>query len=1272
MSQSATLVKTMRCNLMITNKARKGIQEWSTDEHAFFNIQNSFEVYIEKRPVNNHGNTSLSIYFDNVTNVKLAGKVDSRVVVMECILQKDGLLATGLHVRGPKVPVRTNRRLAVDLDFVTTRNNGAGMPLALHTKIQDLPVAEERSEYVKKRISSWEGYLKIQERNADIADITSPYSKIAFNVDFSRMTLHGCTMNANEWKNLRGLSVTLKGFQNDVGDILKADRAKQTIEVEIKPKFRELARKNQWNPKSKEAVFSNFASLSQIRRLRKGFEDLQNGLAANPNLEKILFEDRPTIRVNAKRRELEFHNQLNEFQQEAVIGAMSAEDLYVIQGPPGTGKTTVISEICQQNAKAGLRTLVASQSNLAVDNALSRLLSNKEIRILRFGRTESIEEEGKRFIEENVGLYWKEQTLISLKRELDEHSLREGQLFEQIARCEQQIEELSKEQIILKKAIEQKAEAKVEHEVRLEEIKQLKKEIVLLKKDREELEISLYDVRVKSEALAHELETMDRFIQTNPTREELNSDIEQFLVKIKDIQNYILYKETIDSLQQTEINVETYREKYQEVLVKLNHLDMLKTDIDSIRKVDQLKSKMSEYEIECSSQLQLQMTELDELIGKILAFTDWQELNSRLCAAIDYVEKLLQKYKFPFENVKNNMGRSGILFDSEYTVKEIHQFMNRMKHIMTGDDELTTEKLAILLEGLYVREKFVIKQKSTVQMAKNSSITKFQSIKSQVLSDTNRERMSLQHLKTELANKAINEKNQLDFLQKTMKQLETEIDTTKLLSTSVELKEMKLEMESSIVALKKTAETVTSYMEQLEMKKSHFQKVTKELEEKEAVLQDNELKTKQVNADGLEQERMLKALDEILLQNPEQALENTVEAIKGTKEEMVKLQLEKNHLPITQAVQNEWYLLLKEANDHDLDEIRKLYVRHANVIGTTCVASARKEFMENYPVFDVVIIDEVSKATPPELLLPMLKGKKIILVGDHHQLPPLVGEDTLDETLQAILEESDNLEEKDELKKLLKESLFERLFKNLPKTSKTMLAIQYRMHESIMETITPFYEEENYRLQCGLADSDTARDHLLESRYVKRTDHLLWLDMPSEKPYFEERMKDGKSRFNQAELDAIRDVLIDLNDATANAKKEGRMDPDERKSIGVISFYGEQVKRIDRLIQQQANLSHLTFRTGTVDKFQGMEMDVILLSMVRNNQEKSGDIGFANDYRRLNVALSRARELLILVGSSHMFTKRAKQRTSREMYERLLQIVKGNNGLINFQKDGKK
>jgi superfamily I DNA and/or RNA helicase len=355
--------------------------------------------------------------------------------------------------------------------------------------------------------------------------------------------------------------------------------------------------------------------------------------------------------------------------------------------------------------------------------------------------------------------------------------------------------------------------------------------------------------------------------------------------------------------------------------------------------------------------------------------------------------------------------------------------------------------------------------------------------------------------------------------------------------------------------------------------------------------------------------------------------------------------------------------LLEEANDHDLNEIRKLYVKHANVIGTTCVASARKDFIESYPVFDVVIIDEVSKATPPELLLPMLKGKKIILVGDHHQLPPLLGNDTLEETLQEMADESEDFEGKAELKQLLKESLFERLFKNLPKSNKTMLAIQYRMHENIMATITQFYEQENERLHCGLTDSDLERDHMLVSPLIQRNNHLLWLDMPNEPAFFEERMKGGKSLYNPAEMKRVGELLKELDVAAAQAKQAGRMDPNEKKSIGVISFYGEQVKRIDRMIHQELRLPNLTIRTGTVDRFQGMEMDVILLSMVRNHNNKQDDIGFAKDYRRLNVALSRARELLVLIGSTKMFTERTKHKDTRQMYTHVLEAAKKQQGM---------
>ena len=197
---------------------------------------------------------------------------------MECILQNDGLLATGFHVRGSRVPVKTNRRLPANLKFVTARNNGAGMPIQLHTKIRELPVAEERSEYVKKRISSWEGYLKVQERNATIDDISASYSRLALNEDFSRLTLIDCNLNGNEWNKVKGLSVTLRGFQNDVGDVLKVNRGTKTVEIELKPKFREMARRNQWHPKSKDAVFSNFATLSQIEDFEKDSKIFKMGL----------------------------------------------------------------------------------------------------------------------------------------------------------------------------------------------------------------------------------------------------------------------------------------------------------------------------------------------------------------------------------------------------------------------------------------------------------------------------------------------------------------------------------------------------------------------------------------------------------------------------------------------------------------------------------------------------------------------------------------------------------------------------------------------------------------------------------------------------------------------------------------------------------------------------------------------------------------------------------------------------------------------------------
>ena len=488
MQTKSTIYETMRCGLEVTTNARKGIMKWAKDEHAFFRMQESFHVHIEKRPENRHGNMSFSIFFDNEINEPLAKQLNDRVAVMECVYKNEGFLATGFHVRGRKEPVRTNRRYPAKLKFNVGRGSVAQMPIELYTALRELPIAEERSAYVEKRIASWEGYLRIQEINADVEDVSASFTLPSFNEDFSKLRLICNGLEGKDWHVIKGFSAKIVGLGQDIGNVLNTNRANKMIEIELNPKYKEMARRNEWHPKShKEVVFSNFAELSQVRRLRKGFKDLQDGLAANANLEKVLFEERPVVRISKEKKELEFHNQLNNFQREAVTGAMTSNDLYVIQGPPGTGKTTVISEICHQNVKAGLRTLVASQANLAVDNALGRLLSHQDIRILRYGRTDSIEEEGKKFIEENVALNWKNQTVAAVNEQLDSHAIKATQLKDDLAICETQLKKLQSDLALLDEKVELKKQAEIEQLALSSKHLNVKKRIDIMKKEKQNL-----------------------------------------------------------------------------------------------------------------------------------------------------------------------------------------------------------------------------------------------------------------------------------------------------------------------------------------------------------------------------------------------------------------------------------------------------------------------------------------------------------------------------------------------------------------------------------------------------------------------------------------------------------------------------------------------------------------------------------------------------------------------------------------------------------------
>lgn len=1255
----------MSCRLDMTHRARKEIGNWAIDENELFSMQDSFTVYIEKLPAK-QDNMTFSFYFGPQENSQLADHLNERVAVMECVYKNEGFLATSFRVKGRKEPVRTNRRLGVRLAFAVNRRTGSPMPIQLYTSLRELPIAQERSAYVEKRIKSWEGYLRIEEKNADVADVTAHFSQPVVNESFSQLTIICSGLEAKDWGSITGFSAKLKGSSDDLGTVVDVNRGKRSVKIELSRKHQANARRGSLLPNGmREIVFSNFAELSQIRRLRKGFKDLQDGFAANANLEKVLFEERPVVQITNKRIELDFHHPLNEFQREAVTGAMSAHDLYVIQGPPGTGKTTVISELCHQLMKAGQRTLVASQSNLAVDNALGRLLSDPGIRILRYGRTESIEEEGKRFIEENVASYWRDETLATVNEQREKRAEREQEITKEIGRLVEEKHRLYAEREETDRRIAEKQTAEKERKDIHEQVNSLHRLLAELEEKHNSIERQMEEVSDSLATLTIEKDRLYEEKEAAAISPKMHEEMTEAELELADFRNKLRYFQAAEAIEYAEIAVRRLTEESAMHRSKVGSMPRFIEELPDVRKLQELEALFKAHNMEPSLPTSLEINTLRRLRVDIqngvypYALLEWKEVAERLTNGITHAEGLLKKHHYPVEQVRSKQ-------DERYkTAEEMHDMLDQIGRFFVKPQTkqllaapANAEKAALLhrladnLAYLYGKADDVRKISATIKVSSDREATgRFTALKNEIMDEMNAQVREVE-VEVMAAERAIEEhKEQLLQLKEECSALAVHVDE----HTN------RQDVEKSIGHFEKTIadfeerkvllQRIEQGIEKNTIEASQLSEQLAELQEETVALQNDKAESEGQMKRCKEQ---IRALQEIIDSKPEKRKKEVIEEIDENSAKAAELQRELERMPVARMLQDEWSEMLAGAGEFDLDEIRKLYVKHANVIGTTCVASARRDFMEDYPEFDVVIIDEVSKATPPELLLPMLKGKKIVLVGDHHQLPPLVGRETMEEFIEEIKDEA----EKDELRGMLKESLFERLFRTLPKQNKTMLGIQYRMHEEIMETIAPFYVDGEYRLQCGLSDSDAVRDHLLTSKYIKRNDHLLWFDMPNEPAFFEAQVKGGTSLFNEAELEKVRELLLDIEEATDLAKREGRMHPDEKKSVGVISFYGEQVKRIDRLIEQEIMPKHLHCRTGSVDKFQGMEMDIIVLSFVRNHQQPSGTIGFAEDYRRLNVALSRAKELLIIVGSSEMFMNRPKKSATKAMYTRLVEQVK--------------
>ena len=278
----------------------------------------------------------------------------------------------------------------------------------------------------------------------------------------------------------------------------------------------------------------------------------------------------------------------------------------------------------------------------------------------------------------------------------------------------------------------------------------------------------------------------------------------------------------------------------------------------------------------------------------------------------------------------------------------------------------------------------------------------------------------------------------------------------------------------------------------------------------------------------------------------------------------------------------------------------------ARVIASTLVGSSSR-LLEGQK-FGTLFIDEAAQALEAACWIPIRRVSRVILAGDHCQLPP---------TVKSIAA----------LKGGLGKTLMERIVENKPETV-TLLKMQYRMNEEIMRFSSDWF----YGNQVESAPEVKYRSILDLDIPMSWIDTSSWSE--SSTLFKEQFVGESFGRINKAEAEL---TLLVLEKYFRKIGKERILD--ERLDVGIISPYRAQVQYLRRQLKKKDFFKpyRSLISVNTVDGFQGQERDIILISLVRANDE--GQIGFLRDLRRMNVAITRARMKLIILGDASTMTR---------------------------------
>ncbi|ABG51755.1 Superfamily I DNA and RNA helicases and helicase subunits-like [Trichodesmium erythraeum IMS101] len=1301
--------------------------------------------------------------------------------------------------------------LALQIRLLPQHQYRRGIPLGVVRSMGKMPFFGDRIP-TEEQLPIWTTFVEIEQRIAEkrqfcLQFLSHNYGsagrKITFEIDVSSATIDGTAESAIDDLELRRRLFEAKNediqlFQTSpaggdardgekLGAIATIDWKKGQVGVMLDSEIVEIISRGSYRiPSTGFLFFIASGDIAQVKRKRRALEDLQSGRCQNPYLGDFFF-DATCARAPKQVVKLQPQDLLlpaaNVNQIAAVETVLASPDLALIQGPPGTGKTTVIAEICYQVALRGGRTLIASQANLAVDNALSRLVHNPVIRAVRKGKAEKVQEEGEPFLEHRVIDTWLKNTANDCESDLDERLQRveilrnlliESERFNAYVELEEvwvsQQQELSDRQTILETSREVLASEVLQLETDTkelnflmlgldnllnsapnvnwqdEEVKSLLPRLQPYSQEEKSVKDLVENVRLArniSRDIGWEIPALGAFGLATWFQENLAILLPEFYNGLAVAKKVTLMMSELENLQQI---YQQSHSKFEQLKKDIDNQDIVSENLQKNRQ--ELESQKSQIDLvvsevgawinigknrifeelkkcwETDQDFQLDLIGLPESLIKLVnrkklqllpeyaqplhSLPDWERVEKALNAESNrgfqnirgrehrfdnFLQIILskppivlserdyqkwQEYAIYFERYSqlNQTSRQGL-------VEKIQHFFdeNRSKYSLVWKADNMLNTLAEVTDKIsnkilhHSREMLLpMKRRNQKEILKNkehleeiSELQKSYKQEREVVEEEGKNlHQKLEQKYQEFINKLTGIEVQLEFNPEIHSLAKKYLESTPLevlndqsnFVAKVNSWENNLKQLEKIAPLFEPFTVLTDIKNLLQNKLNTAQEKADKSQEE---LQSSETEINQIKT-ALQQEPSITLIEErdwwksAWKKIPEnikpRVYETEIFAIEILQK--IKLQLqnwqqeldtEKTYLNSHQKFIQDWIEKIKKPSEKDSNDLRKIYLDNANVIGITCVQAASRSFAEEFNSFDVVIIDEVSKCTPPEILIPALKGKKLVLVGDHRQLPPMLHNSTIEEIAEEMKSTKEELS-------FLEESLFKTHFDTATEKIKQMLTIQYRMHPNIMGAINQFYQ---HRLQCGIIQPNEERAHNLGGEILQDNKHIIWVKMPHLESFIEQ--KEGTSPFNEKEVDVIEKLCGEMEKSWRIKIAEGF----PRKELGIITFYNAQLRLIDSRINPE-KFPSLHIRTGTVDRFQGMERQVIIVSMVRNNEE--GKVGFAKKPERVNVAFSRAQELLVIVGCHGLFTQHYGM--VGNMYSEVSDVVRRQGGLIEF------